>query len=210
MAIRKSQKLPQAAVLKQIIKRCSSLGKKHGYDDDGLPLDVPKGHFAVYVGENRSRYIVPISFLSHPEFQFLLQRAEEEFGFDHDMGITIPCEEVRIGCTLAHSQRILSLLLWGLGLNTPLSRLVLENNLLSWLIDIGDFEEITPVGGAYHLGVELESSVIHGDYGATPAIERGLLVKMIGHEDGWSDTGWSITVSGDELHVIVAPADGPL
>uniref|UniRef100_A0A6N2L4N6 Uncharacterized protein n=5 Tax=Salix TaxID=40685 RepID=A0A6N2L4N6_SALVM len=94
MAIRKSQKLPQAAVLKQIIKRCSSLGKKHGYDDDGLPLDVPKGHFAVYVGENRSRYIVPISFLSHPEFQFLLQRAEEEFGFDHDMGITIPCEEV--------------------------------------------------------------------------------------------------------------------
>ncbi|KAB5541515.1 hypothetical protein DKX38_014489 [Salix brachista] len=94
MAIRKSQKLPQAAVLKQIIKRCSSLGKKHGYDDDGLPLDVPKGHFAVYVGENRSRYIVPISFLSHPEFQFLLQRAEEEFGFDHDMGITIPCEEM--------------------------------------------------------------------------------------------------------------------
>jgi SAUR family protein len=94
MAIRKSQKLPQTAVLKQILKRCSSLGKKHGYDDDGLPLDVPKGHFAVYVGENRSRYIVPISFLSHPEFQFLLQRAEEEFGFDHDMGLTIPCEEV--------------------------------------------------------------------------------------------------------------------
>lgn len=94
MAIRKSRKLPQTAVLKQILKRCSSLGKKHGYDDDGLPLDVPKGHFAVYVGENRSRYIVPISFLSHPEFQSLLQRAEEEFGFDHDMGLTIPCEEV--------------------------------------------------------------------------------------------------------------------
>ncbi|XP_017614937.2 auxin-responsive protein SAUR50-like [Gossypium arboreum] len=94
MAIRKSHKLPQTAVLKQILKRCSSLGKKHrGYDGDGLPLDVPKGHFAVYVGENRSRYIVPISFLTHPEFQFLLHRAEEEFGFDHDMGITIPCEE---------------------------------------------------------------------------------------------------------------------
>ncbi|KAL4364350.1 hypothetical protein GQ457_04G001670 [Hibiscus cannabinus] len=95
MAIRKSSKLPQTAVLKQILKRCSSLGKKHGgYDEDGLPLDVPKGHFAVYVGENRSRYIVPISFLTHPEFQCLLRRAEEEFGFDHDMGLTIPCEEV--------------------------------------------------------------------------------------------------------------------
>ncbi|KAK7264222.1 hypothetical protein RJT34_31827 [Clitoria ternatea] len=97
MAIRKSNKLPQhAVVLKQILKRCSSLGKKHGYDDadDGLPVDVPKGHFAVYVGENRSRYIVPISFLAHPQFQSLLRQAEEEFGFDHDMGLTIPCEEV--------------------------------------------------------------------------------------------------------------------
>ncbi|XP_041996959.1 auxin-responsive protein SAUR50-like [Salvia splendens] len=98
MAIKKPSKLSQAAALKQILKRCSSLGKKqHGYDDDddGLhPVDVPKGHFAVYVGENRSRYIVPISFLSHPEFQCLLRRAEEEFGFDHEMGLTLPCEEV--------------------------------------------------------------------------------------------------------------------
>ncbi|XP_051146821.1 protein SMALL AUXIN UP-REGULATED RNA 12-like [Andrographis paniculata] len=97
MAIKKSNKLPQAAALKQILKRCSSLGRKHGYDDaeeNGLPEDVPKGHFAVYVGENRSRYIVPISFLTHPEFQSLLNRAEEEFGFDHEMGLTLPCEEV--------------------------------------------------------------------------------------------------------------------
>ncbi|OIW08746.1 hypothetical protein TanjilG_03422 [Lupinus angustifolius] len=95
MANRKSNKFHQnALVLKQILKRCSSLGKKHGYDDYGIPLDVPKGHFAVYVGENRTRYIVPISFLAHPEFQSLLRQAEEEFGFDHDMGLTIPCEEV--------------------------------------------------------------------------------------------------------------------
>ncbi|XP_009628643.1 protein SMALL AUXIN UP-REGULATED RNA 12-like [Nicotiana tomentosiformis] len=96
MAIRKSNKLSQAAVLKQILIRCSSLGKKHDfYDQDYyLPIDVPKGHFAVYVGENRTRYVVPISLLTHPEFQCLLHRAEEEFGFDHDMGITIPCEEV--------------------------------------------------------------------------------------------------------------------
>jgi len=89
-----SNKLPQNAVLKQILKRCSSLGKKNEYDDNELPMDVPKGHFPVYVGENRSRYIVPISFLTHPEFQSLLRQAEEEFGFDHDMGLTIPCQEV--------------------------------------------------------------------------------------------------------------------
>ncbi|KAL6524787.1 Protein SMALL AUXIN UP-REGULATED RNA 51 [Orobanche minor] len=97
MAIRKSNNklLSQKAVIKQIMKRCSSsLGKKHGYvNEEGSPLDVPKGHFVVYVGSNRSRYIVPISILNRPEFLGLLQRAEEEFGFDHDMGLTIPCEE---------------------------------------------------------------------------------------------------------------------
>ncbi|KAM7263107.1 hypothetical protein ACFE04_000790 [Oxalis oulophora] len=91
MAIRKSNKLPQTAALKQILKRCSSFGKTN---TESFPEDVPKGHFAIYVGENRSRYIIPISWLGHPEFKSLLQRAEEEFGFNyHDMGLTIPCEE---------------------------------------------------------------------------------------------------------------------
>ncbi|KAK7291235.1 hypothetical protein RIF29_06209 [Crotalaria pallida] len=96
MALGKSSKLPQKALIKQILKRCSSLGKKQGCDnhhDQGIRLDVPKGHFVVYVGENRSRYIVPISILSRPEFQTLLHQAEEEFGFDHERGLTIPCEE---------------------------------------------------------------------------------------------------------------------
>lgn len=91
MAIRKPA--IHTAALKQIVKRCSTLGRKQeaaapGYDD------VPKGHFAVYVGENRSRYVVPISLLTHPDFQCLLRLAEEEFGFHHHMGLTIPCEEV--------------------------------------------------------------------------------------------------------------------
>ncbi|MCD7467140.1 hypothetical protein HAX54_004414 [Datura stramonium] len=59
------------------------------------PKDVPKGHFAVYVGEEqKKRYVIPISFLSQPLFQDLLSQAEEEFGFDHPMGgLTIPCRE---------------------------------------------------------------------------------------------------------------------
>ncbi|KAK6922613.1 Small auxin-up RNA [Dillenia turbinata] len=93
MALGKSSKSSQTATLKHIIKRCSSFGKRNGYDVYGLPLDVPKGHFVVYVGENRSRYIVPISLLANPEFQSLLQQAEEEFGFKHDMGLIIPCDE---------------------------------------------------------------------------------------------------------------------
>ncbi|KAK8582442.1 hypothetical protein V6N13_069220 [Hibiscus sabdariffa] len=59
-------------------------------------LNVPKGHIAVYVGEgNRPRrFVIPVSYLNHPLFQDLLNRAEEEFGFNHPMGgLTIPCSE---------------------------------------------------------------------------------------------------------------------
>ncbi|KAF7848233.1 hypothetical protein BT93_L2161 [Corymbia citriodora subsp. variegata] len=62
---------------------------------DSAPLDVPKGHFPVYVGERqKKRFVVPLSYLSRPSFQDLLSQAEEEFGFDHPMGgLTIPCNE---------------------------------------------------------------------------------------------------------------------
>jgi len=57
--------------------------------------NVPKGHVAVYVGEaQKKRFVVPISYLNHPSFLDLLNRAEEEFGFNHPMGgLTIPCKE---------------------------------------------------------------------------------------------------------------------
>ncbi|KAE8724689.1 Auxin-induced protein X10A [Hibiscus syriacus] len=60
---------------------------------------VPRGHFAVYVGEaEKKRFVVPISLLKHPSFQTLLSEAEEEFGFDHPMGaLTIPCSEEAFG-----------------------------------------------------------------------------------------------------------------
>ncbi|MBA0855091.1 hypothetical protein Goshw_009039 [Gossypium schwendimanii] len=57
--------------------------------------NVPKGHIAVYVGEsNKKRFVIPIAYLNHPLFQDLLNKVEEEFGFNHPMGgLTIPCSE---------------------------------------------------------------------------------------------------------------------
>lgn len=55
---------------------------------------VPKGHLAVYVGEELKRFVIPISYLSQHSFQELLSEVQEEFGFDHPMGaLTIPCRE---------------------------------------------------------------------------------------------------------------------
>ncbi|KAH9291877.1 hypothetical protein KI387_042934, partial [Taxus chinensis] len=58
------------------------------------PPDVPEGYLAVYVGrevEARRRFIIPTGYLSRPLFRALLDKAEEEFGFDHQGALTIPC-----------------------------------------------------------------------------------------------------------------------
>ncbi|KAM7470902.1 hypothetical protein LguiA_009085 [Lonicera macranthoides] len=57
--------------------------------------NVPRGHLTVNVGETeKKRFVVPLSYLSHPSFQELLRRAEEKFSFDHPIGgLTIPCKE---------------------------------------------------------------------------------------------------------------------
>ncbi|KAL2925011.1 Auxin-induced protein X15 [Bienertia sinuspersici] len=58
---------------------------------------VPKGHIPIYIGQqagNKKRYVVPLSYLSHPAFQDMLHLAEEETGFNHPLGcLTIPCSE---------------------------------------------------------------------------------------------------------------------
>ncbi|THU67391.1 hypothetical protein C4D60_Mb05t24150 [Musa balbisiana] len=56
------------------------------------PPDVPKGYCPVYVGPEQRRFVIPTSYFSLPVFRLLLQKAEEEFGFDHKGRLTIPCE----------------------------------------------------------------------------------------------------------------------
>ncbi|KQK17530.1 auxin-responsive protein SAUR32 [Brachypodium distachyon] len=57
----------------------------------GMP---PKGCMAVRVvgpGEEEERFVVPVGYLKHPLFVALLKAAEEEYGFEQQGAITIPC-----------------------------------------------------------------------------------------------------------------------
>ncbi|XP_073028486.1 uncharacterized protein [Primulina eburnea] len=58
------------------------------------PVQVPKGHIAVYVGPrdgDSQRMLVPLAYINHPLFVDLLKESEKEYGFNHPGGITIPC-----------------------------------------------------------------------------------------------------------------------
>ncbi|KAH7577770.1 hypothetical protein ACOSP7_001205 [Xanthoceras sorbifolium] len=58
------------------------------------PVEVPKGYLAVYVGQKDGdfhRVLVPVIYFNHPLFGRLLREAEEEYGFNQQGGITIPC-----------------------------------------------------------------------------------------------------------------------
>ncbi|KAL2512415.1 SAUR-like auxin-responsive protein family [Abeliophyllum distichum] len=87
MAIRMSRIIQS----KQLLRRSSFTINR----ETSTGVDVPKGHFVVYVGvSEKKRFVIPISYLNQPSFQDLLSQAEEEFSFDHPMGgLTIPCRE---------------------------------------------------------------------------------------------------------------------
>ena len=63
-------RLPSILLIAKQILRTQSVS-------DTCRSNVPKGHFAVYVGEiQRKRFLVPISYLNHPSFVDLLDRIE--------------------------------------------------------------------------------------------------------------------------------------
>ncbi|KAI9153409.1 hypothetical protein LWI28_010911 [Acer negundo] len=61
--------------------------------DDGSssPAKTPTGFCAIYVGEERERFVVPTGFLSHPLFKMLLDKSYNEFGFQQQSGLVVPC-----------------------------------------------------------------------------------------------------------------------
>lgn len=62
-------------------------------DDNNVPDDVKEGHFAVIAmdDDELKRFVIPLSYLTHPTFLRLLEQAAEEYGFNREGALTIPC-----------------------------------------------------------------------------------------------------------------------
>ncbi|POO01154.1 Small auxin-up RNA [Trema orientale] len=80
--------------------RMSTLGRTKS---NSVPEDVKEGHFAVIAvaGDEPKRFVVPLSCLAHPSFRRLLEQAAEEYGFDRNGALTVPCRPSELERILA-------------------------------------------------------------------------------------------------------------
>ncbi|KAK6926735.1 Small auxin-up RNA [Dillenia turbinata] len=69
-----------------------------------VPEDVKEGHFAVIAVDDINepkRFVVPLSYLTHPDFVRLLEQSAEVYGFDHEGALTVPCRPSELERILA-------------------------------------------------------------------------------------------------------------
>ncbi|KAG1326843.1 auxin-induced protein 6B-like [Cocos nucifera] len=109
MDSRKPNKITEVVRLQQMLKKWKKLAvapksnsksikflkRTLSFSDassSALSGDVPKGYLAVCVGEEMQRFVIPTQYLSHRAFAVLLREAEEEFGFQQEGVLRIPCE----------------------------------------------------------------------------------------------------------------------
>ncbi|XP_052207619.1 auxin-responsive protein SAUR71-like [Diospyros lotus] len=52
---------------------------------------VPPGHLPVYVGEVMERFVVSTRLLNHPMFAKLLDESAQEYGYNQQGALRIPC-----------------------------------------------------------------------------------------------------------------------
>ncbi|KAJ8627512.1 hypothetical protein MRB53_020819 [Persea americana] len=82
---------------------------------------VPEGHLPVYVGEEEmERFVVSARFLNHPVFVELLKRSAQEYGYEQEGVLRIPCRVVVF-------ERVLELLKKGEGDEEEIVRLFSED-----------------------------------------------------------------------------------
>ncbi|CAL0313301.1 unnamed protein product [Lupinus luteus] len=84
-------KILQIVRLKQLMTRWKQHTLRHHNDTVSSPLP-PSGFLFIYVGPERTRFVIPARFINLPIFASLLKQSEEEFGFISNGGLVLPCQ----------------------------------------------------------------------------------------------------------------------
>lgn len=96
--------------------------QKTASNNSKQPTTTPRGYLAMYVGEERRRFLVKTELLNHPLFSILLEKAEEEFGFDHKGPLSIPCDIALFEHILWQLESNANNISWMQSLSSPLRK----------------------------------------------------------------------------------------
>ena len=79
-----------------------------------VPGDVKKGHFAVTAtkGEEPKRFLVELNYLTNPDFLSLLEQAKEEYGFQQEGVLAVPCRPEELQKILENRRKIMASTEW--------------------------------------------------------------------------------------------------
>ncbi|KAF5198743.1 Auxin-responsive family protein [Thalictrum thalictroides] len=95
--------------MKQLIRRLSRVADSSNYsllrsdsrrttrtkdgrnNNKNTGVRVPQGHIPVYVGDEMERFLVSAEFLNHPIFLQLLNKSAQEYGYEQQGVLKIPC-----------------------------------------------------------------------------------------------------------------------
>lgn len=102
---RSSKKINGVVKLKVVVKMLQkSLQLKKNRN---VPEDVKEGHVAVVAMDGHDqpkRFIIPLTYLTHPSLLKLLEEAAEEYGFDREGALAVPCRPSELETILSQSQ----------------------------------------------------------------------------------------------------------
>ncbi|KAI3806327.1 hypothetical protein L1987_22226 [Smallanthus sonchifolius] len=90
-SVKKLAKKVKVKVKVKVITSTEPSHHEHLLKDQEEACSTPTGFLALYIGEERRRFVVPTGYLSHPLFKMLLDKASDEFGFEQKHGLVVPC-----------------------------------------------------------------------------------------------------------------------
>ncbi|CAM8990120.1 unnamed protein product [Rhodiola kirilowii] len=79
--------------LKQVVKKWRKQAASSNVDNNNKheTISTPRGCLAVCVGKEEKRFVIPMHYLRRRLFVMLLRDAEEEFGFQNEGVLRMPC-----------------------------------------------------------------------------------------------------------------------